>query len=430
MSVVIETDDLGKCYRISHEAVTRYATLRDSLMERMFGTGGARKQRQQETFWALRDVELEIREGERVGIIGRNGAGKSTLLKLLSRITEPSTGKIRLRGRVSSLLEVGTGFHPELTGRENVYLNGAILGMSRRDIGRRFDEIVEFAEVERFLDTPVKRYSSGMYMRLAFAVAAHLEPDVLLVDEVLAVGDAEFQAKCLGKMSSVADQGRTILFVSHNMNAIERLCGRCLHIDTGALQNDSTDVLGVISGYLDGNHRQLGRSEWVNTDNGFRKQAFQPTRLALTDQHGATVQMPLRNNQPCWVTIEGIIEQLDPLLQIGFAVYDEKENLLFWSFHTDMTQENWPRLVQGRNVLRAEIPARLLNQGVYRLCCLVSLYQRTWVLDHASGIAVTHNIRGGLSDSPYWMEKRPGYIAPVLKWKAAGSDVHVVGPGE
>src|SRR5581483_8501340 len=195
-----------------------------------------------ETFWALKDVSFEVKVGEALGIIGRNGAGKSTLLKILSRITRPTTGYADVYGRVGSLLEVGTGFHPELTGRENIYLNGAILGMTRRDIQRRFDEIVAFAEVENFLDTPVKRYSSGMYMRLAFAVAAHLEPEILVVDEVLAVGDAEFQKKCLGKMGDVAKEGRTVLFVSHNMNAVEHLCQRVLLFQSGRLAGSFNDV--------------------------------------------------------------------------------------------------------------------------------------------------------------------------------------------
>lgn len=204
-----------------------------------------------ETFWALKDVNFSIQPGEVVGIIGRNGAGKSTLLKILSRITEPTEGRIEIRGRVSSLLEVGTGFHPELTGRENIYLNGAILGMSRREIRSKFDEIVEFAEVERFLDTPVKRYSSGMYVRLAFAVAAHLEPEILIVDEVLAVGDAAFQQKCLGKMQDVGREGRTVLFVSHNMGAVRNLCTRAICLQQGSVAMDA-DVESVIERYMGG----------------------------------------------------------------------------------------------------------------------------------------------------------------------------------
>jgi len=235
----IKVEGLGKKYLIRHQASgRRYATLRDVLAEKAKSLFSNRKseivnRKSVEEFWALQDVSFEVKPGEVVGIIGRNGAGKSTLLKLLSRITEPTTGRIRLRGRVASLLEVGTGFHPELTGRENIFLNGAVLGMHRVEIRKKFDEIVAFAEVEKFLDTPVKRYSSGMYMRLAFAVAAHLEPEILIVDEVLAVGDAQFQKKCLGKMQDVAKGGRTVLFVSHNMAAVEMLCSRGLVLSRG-----------------------------------------------------------------------------------------------------------------------------------------------------------------------------------------------------
>ena len=223
MKPIISVEGLGKSYTIRHEGQTPYKSLREELFnlpKRLLGKG----RQSQEEFWALRDVNFDIMPGDRVGIIGRNGAGKSTLLKLLSRITDPTAGRIILRGRVASLLEVGTGFHPELTGRENIFLNGAILGMSRAEVRRKFDEIVDFAGVEKFLDTPVKRYSSGMYVRLAFAVAAHLEPEILIVDEVLAVGDAEFQKKCLGKMQTVGEEGRTVLFVSHNLAAISQLC--------------------------------------------------------------------------------------------------------------------------------------------------------------------------------------------------------------
>jgi len=217
-----------------------------------------------EEFWAIRGINFEIRRGEVVGIIGRNGAGKSTLLKILSRITEPTEGRVEIRGRVASLLEVGTGFHPDLTGRENVFLNGAVLGMSRAEIRRKFDEIVAFADVERFIDTPVKRYSSGMYVRLAFAVAAHLEPEILIVDEVLAVGDAEFQRKCLGKMHDVAGLGRTVLFVSHNMAAVEQLCSYAVLLVSGRIES-SGQVRSVISEYLAGSGAEvLEHIPWDN----------------------------------------------------------------------------------------------------------------------------------------------------------------------
>jgi lipopolysaccharide transport system ATP-binding protein len=263
----IEVANLGKSYLVGHEveARHRYVALRDVIARA--AQGFARKTRDMlrgrpvvqgddvEEFWALRDVSFEVKRGDVIGVVGRNGAGKSTLLKVLSRITEPTVGRVQITGRVASLLEVGTGFHPELTGRENIFLNGAILGMTRGEIRARFDEIVDFAEVERFLDTPVKRYSSGMYMRLAFAVAAHLEPEILVVDEVLAVGDSEFQKKCLGKMRDVAGLGRTVLFVSHNMAAVRSLCKRALLLDKGrlVLTGPSDEV---ISRYVDQHARQ------------------------------------------------------------------------------------------------------------------------------------------------------------------------------
>ncbi len=250
---VISVSNLGKRYIIGHEA--RHDTLRDTLahgarglLKRWLGRGAAA--RTKEEFWALRDVSFEVNQGDVVGIIGRNGAGKSTLLKILSRITEPTTGSVRLRGRVASLLEVGTGFHPELSGRENIFLNGAILGMSREEIRRKFDEIVAFAEVERFLDTPVKHYSSGMYVRLAFAVAAHLEPEILIVDEVLAVGDAQFQRKCLGKLHEVSRaSGRTVLLVSHNLSAIRNICSEGAYLESGRLVTNA-DVATCLKAYL------------------------------------------------------------------------------------------------------------------------------------------------------------------------------------
>ena len=247
--IAIRAEGLGKKYIIGHQSAERSDTLRDTIV-RGAGSfarmGKAMLRGQQlvagdelEEFWALRDLDFEIKRGDVVGVIGRNGAGKSTLLKVLSRITEPTEGRVQINGRVASLLEVGTGFHPELSGRENIYLNGAILGMTRAEIRRKFDEIVAFSEVEKFLDTPVKRYSSGMYVRLAFAVAAHLEPEILIVDEVLAVGDAEFQKKCLGKMNDVANAGRTVLFVSHNLGTIAALCKRGIVLRQGRLDRDT-----------------------------------------------------------------------------------------------------------------------------------------------------------------------------------------------
>jgi len=242
---MIHSEGIGKRYRLGD--TLRHDTLRDAIAQRLRRPRPA--QTPERSFWALKDVSFEIAEGEVVGVVGRNGAGKSTLLKLLSRITSPTEGRILLRGRVASLLEVGTGFHPELSGRENIFMNGAILGMTRREIQSRFDAIVDFAEVERFLDTPIKRYSSGMHVRLAFAVAAHLEPEILLVDEVLAVGDAEFQKKCLGRMDDVARSGRTVLLVSHNMAAIQQVTSRCLMLERGRLVGDGATP-EVVAAYL------------------------------------------------------------------------------------------------------------------------------------------------------------------------------------
>jgi lipopolysaccharide transport system ATP-binding protein len=254
---VIRVENLGKKYTLGRQKQERYTALQDVISNsaksagRKFLKPFGKKMSDPaiEDFWALKDVSFEIKQGDRVGIIGRNGAGKSTLLKILSRITEPSKGRISIQGRIASLLEVGTGFHPELTGRENIYLNGAILGMSKAEIKRKFDEIVTFAEVEKFLDTPVKRYSSGMYVRLAFAVAAHLEPEILIVDEVLAVGDAQFQKKCLGKMGEVASQGRTVLFVSHNMGAVNALCDRAVYLVKGKVMAVG-DANEIVTDYL------------------------------------------------------------------------------------------------------------------------------------------------------------------------------------
>jgi len=276
---IIRVENLGKKYIIDHqqEGRDRYKSLRDvianganSISSRFFNpphksiTNPAR-----EEFWALNHVSFEIQQGDRVGIIGRNGAGKSTLLKILSRITEPTNGRISIKGRVASLLEVGTGFHPELTGRENIYLNGAVLGMGKVEIKRKFDEIVDFAEVEKFLDTPVKRYSSGMYVRLAFAVAAHLEPEILIVDEVLAVGDAQFQKKCLGKMGEVSQDGRTVLFVSHNTEAIQRLCSKCVFLSRGQLV-EYADTGTVMKQYLSSNNHKASAAQWIDLSNTSR----------------------------------------------------------------------------------------------------------------------------------------------------------------
>src|SRR2546428_3337439 len=269
--IAISVEQLSKSFKIDHESIGRraYRTLHDDLIglpKRLLSRLSRNGRSTSEIFWALKNISFDVKQGEVVGIIGRNGAGKSTLLKILNRITEPTSGGADVYGRVGALLEVGTGFHPELTGRENVFLNGAILGMSRAEIRKKFDEIVAFAEIEQFLDTPVKRYSSGMYVRFAFAVAAHLDPEILLVDEVLAVGDAEFQKKCLGKMENVSGkEGRTVIFVSHDMDAICHLCSRCVLLRHGEVAKigNATDVVGA---YLGGERDQLPEIDFTPTE--------------------------------------------------------------------------------------------------------------------------------------------------------------------
>ncbi len=308
---IIKVEGLGKKYIISHEGARRYTALRDVITNKAKGlvTKKGTEQPTKEEFWALKDVSFEIKQGEAVGIIGRNGAGKSTLLKILSRITEPTTGRIELNGRVASLLEVGTGFHPELTGRENIFLNGAILGMSRAEIRKKFDEIVDFSGVEKFLDTPVKRFSSGMYVRLAFAVAAHLEPEILIIDEVLAVGDAEFQKKCLGKMNEVSQQeGRTVLFVSHNMRAIQDLCEKSIYLQNGAIKDiGATDT--VIEHYLN-----TGTSQTYEGDDG-------PVKYVEVYQENKEIN----------VNVKYKVDELHKLEipNFGFVVYDQMNTPIF-----------------------------------------------------------------------------------------------------
>ncbi len=325
---IIRVENLGKKYIIGHqqEERSRYVALRDviangakSLLKRIQNPK-SKIQNNYEEFWALKDVSFEVKQGEVIGIIGRNGAGKSTLLKILSRITEPTTGCISLKGRVASLLEVGTGFHPELTGRENIFLNGAILGMSKAEIKRKFDEIVAFAEVEKFLDTPVKRYSSGMYVRLAFAVAAHLEPEILVVDEVLAVGDAAFQKKCLGKMEDVATkEGRTVLFVSHNMGAVESLCKQALILNQGDIVYSGT-ADKAISHYLKTCFLE-NTQELINRKDRKGRGEVRITKIEIEDPSGKK-HVPFYPGSDLYISINYTGTNKVRNLQVLIGIYD------------------------------------------------------------------------------------------------------------
>ena len=421
---IISVEGLAKKYRLRHQAKVPYTTFRDAIAQGVRGLVAAKPRAADdvpavEDFWALKDVSFEVGQGDVVGIIGRNGAGKSTLLKVLSRITEPTVGRIRLRGRVASLLEVGTGFHPELTGRENIFLNGAILGMTKGEIRAKFDEIVAFAEVERFLDTPVKHYSSGMYVRLAFAVAAHLEPEILIVDEVLAVGDSQFQKKCLGKIKDVAtNHGRTVIFVSHQMNTVENLCNRCVMLQAGTVVADDRDVRGVVQSYMAADS-QAGALAWTRQTVRHDNPYFAPRSMEITNAVGD--HSPFSRQTPLSVVIAADVEVVDTALTIGYDLYNENNELVYRTYHTDGPEATWPRVEPGLNVLASSIP-QWLNEGRYRLCLRGGLHCRSWLFAEGSdGPSVAFEIRGRLSESPYWQARRDGIVAPVVQWRKAES---------
>ena len=328
--------------------------------------------RQRETIWALKDINFAVQQGEALGIIGRNGAGKSTLLKILSQVTAPTSGIVKVKGRIASLLEVGTGFHPELTGRENIYLNGAIMGMSRAEVNRKFDEIVDFSGVETYIDTPVKRYSSGMYVRLAFAVAAHLEPEILVVDEVLAVGDAEFQKKCLGKMGDVAHEGRTVLFVSHNMQAIRKLCKETIWIEAGQIKQRATSE-EIVDRYL---KASSVITDYHNIDDLIGKlppdPAFRLERITL-QQNAQPVQQVVLSGRPLDLEICYVVLQRTTGLRIFLDLLDEEMNLLFRSFHDD-DEDQIIAAESGAYISRVSIPADLLAPKDYYIAINAGIY--------------------------------------------------------
>jgi lipopolysaccharide transport system ATP-binding protein len=413
----IHVENLGKRYRIGR-AQQRHDTLRDALMAGLrtpinwFRRNGAGNV-EQDTIWALKDVSIEVKRGEVVGIIGRNGAGKTTLLKILSRITKPTEGRAVIRGRVGSLLEVGTGFHPELTGRENIYLSGAILGMHKVEIERKFDEMVAFAEIERFLDTPVKRYSSGMYVRLAFAVAAHLEPEILLVDEVLAVGDAAFQKKCLGKMGDVAKEGRTVLFVSHNMVAIQTLCQRALWLDLGQLKASGT-VNEIVTVYLRAGLGQDGDSErvWPDIATAPGNETVRLHRISVQPQDGRpgdviTMQTPMQIEVEYWNLLPEVH------LHTTLHVYNDQGIV---AFTTGPDPEPSMHVQPPTGLFRSTcyIPGNLLNSGFHHVNLLLirGSMSATYQLDEAIGFEVLDNKERSFA----WYGKEPGVLYPLLPW--------------
>jgi lipopolysaccharide transport system ATP-binding protein len=392
---------------LAREARAMLRRTRDLLRGRPLLAGEA-----PEPFWALQDVSFTVRPGERLGIIGRNGAGKSTLLKVLSRITEPTTGRVELAGRVASLLEVGTGFHPELTGRENIFLNGAVLGMTRREIRRRFDEIVDFAEVERFLDTPVKRYSSGMYMRLAFAVAAHLEPEILVVDEVLAVGDAAFQRKCLGKMEAAGRDGRTVLFVSHNMGAVAGLCDRALLIDGGRVLLDGSPA-DCIARYVEGVPASPSEVTARDTDPAGRTLVLE--RVAIRTSSDAT-RAALDNGTPAYLEVTFWVERPGTSYAIAAEIESAASGVLFASSTLDgrPAEELGTFASRGRYVARLALPTEWLRGGAYRVRVAATV-PNVIILDRFAE-ELTFTIDDTASPMTVLGEARRGVIVPRLPW--------------
>jgi lipopolysaccharide transport system ATP-binding protein len=412
---VVVVNNIGKQYNIFTE-VNRYMTLRDKIVDTiktpiktlLHPTGS-------ETFWALRNISFDVERGMVLGIIGKNGAGKSTLLKILSRVVEPTEGRAEIRGRVGSLLEVGTGFHPELTGRENIYLNGAILGMKRAEIDRKFDEIVAFSEIEQFLDTPVKRYSSGMYMRLAFSVSAHLEPEILIVDEVLAVGDAEFQKKCLGKMSDVAGAGRTVLFVSHNMSAVLRLTRECIILDHGTMIRRAPSQEAV-DWYLSHDYEQGGERRWNSEEAAAAVKPFRPIALRVKNPQNVVTDS-LRSTDPITLEFEYELDAPINSLRIGIYLTTTRGEFVLTSFDTDEPERynQHTERKSGHYISRCTIPADMLNEGRYVLGVNASVFKIKSYFSDQNAVIIDINTSG--APGMQWSEARQGVIRPRLGWE-------------
>jgi homopolymeric O-antigen transport system ATP-binding protein len=423
MQPIIRVDNLSKQYRIGRREPHR--TLRETVTDAMSApyrrlngmlrSGNGGNDVDDDTIWALKDVSFDVMPGEVVGVIGRNGAGKSTLLKILSRITGPTSGGVDLHGRVASLLEVGTGFHPELTGRENVYLNGAILGMRKAEIERKFDEIVAFAEIEKFLDTPVKRYSSGMYVRLAFAVAAHLDPEILLIDEVLAVGDGEFQKKCIGKMDDVSKQGRTVLFVSHNMSAIGKLCSRVICFEGGGVMQ-AGESRSVIAHYMTSAGSVVGHRDWADLSTAPGDDYVRAISVSILDEHREPVSVL---HQDVSFIISLVYRVLKPMrnANVGFELRAEDGTTLFTSFDAD--NRDWSNRGRKRGVYSTEciIPGHLLNEGTYYFTLLAGIpfFRLCMRAEDVLRLIVEPSVSG---DGPAARigARRPGVISPELSW--------------
>lgn len=417
----IKVENLSKRFTISHQE-GGYTALRDVITNnvndaakrvvKLIKGNGVEKKSESEEFWALRHINFSISQGDRVGIIGRNGAGKSTLLKILSRITEPSEGRITIRGRVASLLEVGTGFHPELTGRENIFLNGAILGMTRAEIRRKFDEIVDFSEVERFLDTPVKRYSSGMYVRLAFAVAAHLEPEILVIDEVLAVGDAQFQKKCLGKMEDISrGKGRTVLFVSHNMQAVKQLCNKGILLDKGHVLKVG-DVNEVAESYLSAGINSSRETIWNDTD-GPGNEKITILRVAAFPR-GKTSADHISTKDEIVVEIQFLNKVHKGDIDITWDIFD-MDSVHVCHIGTVIADNGY--IDSGVYQVRFHIPPNLLNAKRYYLNVLFGENQRYVIFRFENILSI--DVEDSIERKGASFHQLPGAIHPKLIWEKA-----------
>ncbi len=429
--LALKIENLGKKYILTHKSedslYNELALMYSRLLRRMRHPFAERsKPKNSEDFWALRNLDLNIEQGERVGIIGHNGAGKSTLLKILSRITDPSEGRISIKGRVSSLLEVGTGFHPDLSGRENIFMNAAILGMRTREIKQNFDAIVDFAGVEKFLDTPVKRYSSGMYVRLAFAIAAHLNSEILIIDEVLAVGDMEFQKKCMGKMDEISHKdGRTILFVSHNMGAILQLCNRAVCLDKGKMLMDTFNVPEAVEKYMDLSKLHNAVSEWKNPGGKFENDYFTPLRFGIYNKNGGVNNAPAKPNDDLYVEIEGIVKKTEDGLGVGYSIYTQEGMLMYRTFQADQTDtENEIKILDGHVILRSRLPLSVMNTGEKRLDLSVIINNINWLIqpEKRDTPSVSFTLEPYLnSSSPYRTMKKPGPMISNSLWEVIES---------
>lgn len=424
--IAISVENLSKSYLVGHNSAQaeRYTALRDVVSRNarnlarktrdMFSGRAIVQGDEVEEFWALKDVSFEVKRGEVLGIIGRNGAGKSTLLKILSRITEPTSGRIKIAGRVASLLEVGTGFHPELSGRENIFLNGAILGMRREEIVRKFDEIVDFSGVEKFLDTPVKRYSSGMYVRLAFAVAAHLEPEILIIDEVLAVGDAEFQKKCLGKMQDVGKEGRTVLFVSHNLAAVRNLCSSALLLDKGAVISIGS-VGTVLADYMDKGAEYTGVRNWEAGQQPGNELLRLSSLSVYVEDSGAN-----RPNEEISHVIDMNIEASHHINDVDFGITIINEGGVEVVHTASCTQLTGRKINIGSSVVRYELPVNVLKSGIYSLSVSATIPNQYFFFDLRDSLSFricTKSIEGSVYPDDAWK----GVLSPAMgTWSFGG----------